>query len=279
MGSQIGLEYALGGHDVVLVSRHVEAARERVEDAIATLARLRVVPRSEMDAARARMTFRSTVQSDDAVELVLESLPEVRETKAELVRAAAEQWPAAMIATNSSSIGVSELGCLAGVEKRIVATHYWNPPLLMPLVEMLAGAHTPESMLVSLAATLRGLGKRPVLLKAEVPGMLWNRVQAAVLRECLWLVEHGVASPQKIDEVMRDGLARRWHLLGPFETVALGGTAVFDAIAENLFPVLSNALEGHFGDCVTQDPAVLDDLAARRDQALAAELLAERTVQ
>lgn len=279
MGSQIGLEYALGGHDVVFVARSAALARERVEAALTTVAEHRLALEAAIAEARGRVTFRESIEGLEPVELVVESLPEIREAKVGPLLRAAAHWPDATIATNSSSISVSEVGRLAGVERRIVATHYWNPPILMPLVEMLAGPHTPKTTLVGVAATLRSLGKRPVLLHAEAPGLLWNRLQAAVLRECLWLIDHGVADAEQIDEVMRDGLARRWRLLGPFETVSLGGAPVFDAIAENLFPVLSNSSDGRFEDYVQSDPATLVGLAARRDHGLVAELRAEREGQ
>jgi 3-hydroxyacyl-CoA dehydrogenase len=87
-----------------------------------------------------------------------------------------------------------------------------------------------------------------------------------------------VATPNQIDEVVRDGLARRWRLLGPFETVSLGGAAVFDSIADNLFPVLSNAQSGSgFGPHLVEDPGALAELERRRDEGLATELMAERS--
>ena len=197
--------------------------------------------------------------------------------KREWLAAAAAWRPGATIATNTSSISVSELGRLAGVEQRIVGTHYWNPPLLMPLVEVLAGGATPSARLERVIAILRGIGKRPVKLSAEAPGLLWNRIQFAVLREALWLVEHGIATPEVIDEVMRDGLARRWRLTGPFETVSLGGAAVFDSIATNLFPTLSDAsATAGFGPHLIDDVETLRVLRERRDEGLAAELTRER---
>jgi 3-hydroxybutyryl-CoA dehydrogenase len=277
MGSQIGVEYALGGHSVAFVVRRMDRAQARVQAALDTVARYRLAPETTVEAARSRMSFRDAVTGEDPVELVVESLPEDRAVKIGPLREAAERWPQATIATNTSSIGISELGRLASVSERIVATHYWNPPLLMPLVEMLGGERTPADRVQRLATVLRDLGKRPVLLGSEVPGMLWNRLQLALLRECLWLVEHGVATPEQIDEVVRDGLARRWRLLGPFETVSLGGAAVFDAIAENLFPVLSDATAGRFGPYLERDPEALAELASRRDLGLASELEGERT--
>ena len=276
MGSQIGVEYALGGHSVVFVVRRIDQARARVEAALETVAQHRLATDPAIDGARRRISFRDAVIGEEVVELVVESLPEDRMVKVGPIREAAERWPEATVATNTSSIGISELGRLAGVSERIVATHYWNPPLLMPLVELLGGDQTPAELVEQLAATLSDLGKRPVLLSAEVPGMLWNRLQLAMLRECLWLVQHDVATPEQIDEVVRDGLARRWRLLGPFETVSLGGAAVFDAIAENLFPVLSDATEGRFGPYLQEDPEVLAELTRRRDLGLVSELRARR---
>jgi len=185
--------------------------------------------------------------------------------------------PEAILATNTSSIAITALGEATGAAERIVGTHYWNPPLLMPLVEVVAGERTSVDLREQVAGLLRGIGKRPVILEHEVPGLLWNRLQMAVLRESLWLVQQGVATPQAIDEVMRDGLARRWRLTGPFETVGLGGAPTFDAIAENLFPVLCDAKAGSgFAAHVPTDPRLLAALRARRDEALAAELRAER---
>ncbi|HEX4482326.1 MAG TPA: 3-hydroxyacyl-CoA dehydrogenase NAD-binding domain-containing protein, partial [Solirubrobacteraceae bacterium] len=230
--------------------------------------------------ARALMSYRDSRGGGDGArspELIVESLPEDLSLKANVLGELATQYPQATIASNTSSISISALGEAAGVGERIVGTHYWNPPLLMPLVETIAGEHTPRELLLPVLELLRAIGKRPVVLEREATGLLWNRLQLAVLRECEWLVEHGVATPAAIDEVMRDGLARRWRLTGPFETVGLGGAQTFDAIAANLYPVLSSATAGHgFAAHVPHDPAMLAKLRERRDAALAAELRNER---
>jgi 3-hydroxybutyryl-CoA dehydrogenase len=234
--------------------------------------------RFDVDAARARMSARGgPAGSEGALTMIVESLPEDLELKVAALGELAALHPAALIASNTSSISITALGDAAGVGERIVGTHYWNPPLLMPLVEVVGAERTPAALVARVAQLLRAIGKRPVTLQREVPGLLWNRLQLAVLRECLWLVEEGIARPETIDEVMRDGLARRWRLTGPFETVALGGAGTFDAIAENLFPLLSAATAGTgFADHVPGDPEVLAALRERRDSALAGELRAER---
>src|SRR5262249_7139869 len=158
-------------------------------------------------------------------QLIVESLPEDLALKTSVLGPLAERHPGATIATNTSSISIGALGEAAGIAERIVGTHYWNPPLLMPLVEIVARPQTPLALRDRTIELLRAIGKRPVVLEREVDGLLWNRLQLAVLRESLWLVEQGIATPETLDEVMRDGLARRWRLTGPFETVGLGGAA------------------------------------------------------
>jgi 3-hydroxybutyryl-CoA dehydrogenase len=278
MGAQIGCEYALGGHAVLWIVRDREAAAARVERALGLALEHGLADAPAVTEARARMLYREGPGGSEGVlDVIVESLPESLELKAEALGELCSRHPQAILATNTSSIAITALGEAAGAAERIVGTHYWNPPLLMALVEVVAGDRTPAELRERVAGVLRGIGKRPVILDHEVPGLLWNRLQLAVLRECLWLVEHGVASPQAIDEVMRDGLARRWRLTGPFETVGLGGAPTFDAIAENLFPVLSDAKAGAgFAGHVPTDAHVLGALRARRDEALAAALRAER---
>jgi 3-hydroxybutyryl-CoA dehydrogenase len=278
MGAQIGCEYALAGCAVQWIVRDRARAEQRVEQALTLALTHELADEAAAARARAAMLWGEPEAGDDQQPgLIVESLPEELALKADVLGPLAAHHPDAIIATNTSSISIGALGEAAGVAERIVGTHYWNPPLLMPLVEVVAGERTPLALRERVEALLRTIGKRPVVLECEVDGLLWNRLQLAVLRESLWLVEQGVATPETIDEVMRDGLARRWRLTGPFETVGLGGAATFDAIAANLFPVLSDAKSASgFAPHVPSDRAQLAALRERRDEALAAELRAER---
>jgi 3-hydroxybutyryl-CoA dehydrogenase len=278
MGAQIGCEYALAGCAVQWIVRDRTRAEQRVEQALALALRHGLADEPTVSGARASMRWgEPAVGAGEQPGLIVESLPEELGLKADVLGPLAARHPEAIIATNTSSISVGALGEAAGVGERIVGTHYWNPPLLMPLVEVVAGGRTPIALRGRVEELLRAIGKRPVVLEREVDGLLWNRLQLAVLRESLWLVEQGAATPETIDEVMRDGLARRWRLTGPFETVGLGGAATFDAIAANLFPVLSDATSSSgFAAHVPSDPGQLASLRERRDNALAAELRAER---
>jgi 3-hydroxybutyryl-CoA dehydrogenase len=142
---------------------------------------------------------------------------------------------------------------------------------------VIPGEGTAPGVVDAVVATLRRLGKDPVVIRHEVPGFVWNRLQFALLREALWLVENGVADADTIDRVVRLGNARRWRHLGPFETVALGGVETFTSIAAQLFPLLSTATDGAgLERWVADEPELLDELRRRRDEALGRELRAER---
>jgi 3-hydroxybutyryl-CoA dehydrogenase len=275
MGSQIACELALAGHDVTAVGRSRDRLSARIDDAFETAARHGLASNAE---ARSRIAVSAGDSwHDERFDLVLESAPEDFDLKVSLLQAAIASSPAAILATNTSSFSITELGRAVGAPERIVGTHFWNPPLLMPLVEVVSGEETPPQLVEQMADIIRRLGKTPVLVQRDVPGFIWNRLQMAMLREALWIVENGVATPDTVDLVVRDGVARRAHHTGPFETVALGGVPVWSAVAANLFPELSTAeAPGELGRWVSIEDAKAREIASRRDQALARELADER---
>jgi len=275
MGAQIGCEYALGGHDVALHARDLESARRRAEAALALVAGHGLAAADAVDGVRARLTYAaSPEQAGDDRELLVESLPEELDLKARVLRAAlSTAREGALVATNTSSLSITALGEAVGAPERTVGTHYWNPPLLMPLVEVVAGARTSRATVAAVRTLLVGLGKQPVLVRRDVPGFVWNRLQFALVRECVWLVENGVAEPEELDEVVRSGLARRWRHVGPLRSIALGGVETWNRAGANVVPFLSNATS--LPDLAGVALAHGAD-AARRDVALAGELARER---
>jgi 3-hydroxybutyryl-CoA dehydrogenase len=146
----------------------------------------------------------------------------------------------------------------------------------MPLVEVVSGPQSrPEAVELARAA-VASCGKRPVLVQRDVPGFIWNRLQHALLREALWIVDNGVASPEAVDEVVRFGNARRWEHVGPFAAAALGGIGTWQRVAGELFPVLSNARDaGDLERALWADEAELAEIAAKRDAGLARDLRQE----
>lgn len=273
MGAQIATEYAIGGHSVTVMSRTLAAGRERVEASFATAIEAGIVTAPAAE-AKQRIRVCDALPGVDAVpDLVVESVIEDLTAKGDILREVASRWPGATIASNTSSLSITEIGRLAGAESRTLGTHYWNPPLLMPLVEVIAGDQTDPARLETTIETLRTLGKQPVLVARDVPGFVWNRLQLALVREAAWIVQNGVATADVVDAIVRDGLARRWRYTGPFETMALGGAESFKRIGANLFPVLSDAqtLEG-IEPHVDFAPADLDVIRQWRDDGLRHEL-------
>jgi 3-hydroxybutyryl-CoA dehydrogenase len=205
-------------------------------------------------------------------------LPERLEEKAAALAPLAAAHPEALVATTGETITATALGEAAGVGERIVTTRYGSPPLLNPLVELLAARDTPPRLLDRVSQLLRAIGKRPVLVSREVTGMLGGRLELALLRECASLLERGVADAAAIDEVVRDGLARTWAVAGPLQAAELRGLRSLRAIAAEVEADLVSQSSG--GDLLASlpatEPALLEGLRERRDQSLAAALRAER---
>ncbi len=276
MGSQIGCEFVVAGHRVTWISRSRARAERNVETALETAHRYRLDRGKSIEELRAATTVAADVDAVDVdvdVDLVLESVPERLELKVELLGVAAARWPRAILATNTSSLSISAIGAGIGEPERVIGMHFWNPPLLMPLVEVVVGADTAPETLERAVGWVRELGKEPVVVAREVPGFVWNRLQLALLREALWLVQEGVADPATVDQVVRDGLARRWRLTGPFETAELGGLETFAIASENVFPELSVATAAPaLRNWRPRPDSELAELLERRDRALAREL-------
>jgi 3-hydroxybutyryl-CoA dehydrogenase len=279
MGAQMGCEYALAGHDVALVARDAAAVEERFEHALALVREHGLAAPDQVEAARGRATAGSDLDAVAACDLAVESVPEDLALKADLLRVVAKASPHAVLATNTSSLSITELGKAIGAPERTIGTHYWNPPLLMPLVEVVPGEGTSPEVVARVRETLRRLGKRPVIVERDVPGFIWNRLQMAVLREAAWIVENGAASPETVDEVLTYGLARRWRNIGFFQSIALGGVGTWQRVSGNLLPALSTARElPDLRLWVSPENERLAEVARRRDSGLAEDLLHDREV-
>ncbi len=276
MGAQIGCEYALAGHDVAVHARDLGRAQRRVDEGFALL--LAHGLRTPDEVERAAHRIAPVADAGEAAEgsaLVVESLPEDLALKASVLTTALAAAPDAVIATNTSSLSITAIGAAVGAPERTVGTHYLNPPLLMPTVEVISGELTSPATVSFACETVAALGKLPVVVRRDVPGFLWNRLQFALVRECVWLVENGVATAEDVDLVMREGLARRWRQVGPMRAIALGGVDTWNRSGRNVVPELSAAT----GLPDLHEIAILDgDLEAdarTRDAALARELHAD----
>jgi 3-hydroxybutyryl-CoA dehydrogenase len=229
MGSYIAAEFALAGHEVrftVSNRTSASAAVKRVRDAAG-----RPYPGQLRYAA-------STASAAAGVRLVVESLPEDLAIKTQALREAQAAAPHALLGTNTSSLTVASIAAGLDDPTRLVGTHYVNPPWAFRLVEVVAGASTDTSVVEEVEAILTSLDRSPVRVHHDLPGFVFNRLQFALLREALHLVERGALSADDLDRVVVEGLGRRLALTGPLATAGLGGAELFAELAERLYPEL-----------------------------------------
>lgn len=221
-------------------------------------------------------------------DVVLECVAEDLDQKAALFRKllpAAERG--AILATCTSGLSVSEMGRRSGAGRRLVGAHFWNPPHLMPVVEVVRGDDTDGGLVEAVADLLRRAGKLPVVCK-DVPGFIGNRLQHALWREAIHLVQSGVCSAADVDLVTRLTFALRLPAVGPFENMDLVGLDLLASIQSYLLADLADTkgvppavdelrAKGHTGmragrgfyDWAERDPAAV---TAARDQQIVRQL-------
>lgn len=193
-------------------------------------------------AARRIRAFPDIESCVAGAQLVVEAIPEVLELKTEFyAKLESSCEKRAVFASNTSGLSITRIASATRRPDRVAGFHWWNPAHLMPLVEVAKGKETSDETAELLLALSRKLGKRPILVKRDVPGFVGNRLQFAVFREALHLVEQGIASPEDVDTAMKAGPGLRYAFLGPLETADLGGLDVFQDISNYLFAQLSSA--------------------------------------
>ncbi|MBW3661719.1 MAG: 3-hydroxyacyl-CoA dehydrogenase family protein [Actinobacteria bacterium] len=175
-------------------------------------------------------------------DIVIDCLPEDLELKVAELGLAQETDSNAVVATNTSSFGVGEIASRLSNASQVLGLHFLNPPTLLPVVEVVATSQTSARALQRANELVIACSLEPVAIN-DTEGFVINRLQFALLREAQALAEAGVATPTAIDTIVRDGLARRWAGSGPFETAALGGVPLFDALASRLYPHLDRRSE------------------------------------
>ncbi len=201
--------------------------------------------RAEAKAAENRITLLMDLpRACGDADLLLEALPEDIGIKREMLSRVDRLCPpAARFASNTSGLSITRLAEATGRPGSVAGMHFWNPPHIVPLVEVVRGERTTDDTAAFLLNTARLLGKRPILVRKDVPGFVGNRLQFAVFREALHLLEKGIATAEDIDAAMTEGPGLRYGLLGPLRTADLGGLDVFHSISRYLFSELGAETE------------------------------------
>jgi 3-hydroxybutyryl-CoA dehydrogenase len=243
MGAGIAQVLAAGGSRVCLYDpsgEALEAALERIRAGVGLLhgnaaeVLANVETKAEMAAAVA------------GTQLVIEAGPEDLAVKQDIFEALGQLAPDdAVLASNTSSIPIHQIAVRARRRDRVLGTHFWNPPYLVPLVEVVQSDETDPRHIEWTIALLTRCEMEPVHVKADVPGFVGNRLQHALKREAIALVAAGVCDAETLDSVVKRGFGARLSAIGPLEQADLGGLDLTLRIHEVVMPELDNTPTPH----------------------------------
>jgi 3-hydroxybutyryl-CoA dehydrogenase len=247
MGRGIGLAFAMGGHNVTMVDLSIDILSKSLDEAKSTLKIIQDagLTNEPLDQIISRIALEPDLEkaasnSDFVVEAVFENLEVKKETFRKLDRATKT---GTILASNTSSLPISSIASDTFHPERVVGAHFWNPPHLMPAVEVVYGEKTSDETARRTVEILRGIGKRPAIVRKDVPGQIGIRILYSMIREATHLVESGVASPEDIDIVVKEALGTRLEVVGPLELADLSGVDLVNNVAKGLYKTLDNSSE------------------------------------
>jgi len=240
MGSGIAQLFALHGHDVVLRDLDkaiLERARGAIDKSLAKLTEKGRIAAGEREASLARIATATELGAVAGAELVVEAIIEDEQLKCDTFRELDRLTiPAAILASNTSSISITRLGAATRRPDKVIGMHFMNPVPLMTLVEVIRGQATSDQTTRSVVELSTALGKTPVEV-SDYPGFVSNRVLMPMINEAVFCVYENVATPEAIDQVMKLGMN---HPMGPL-TLA-------DFIGLDVCLAILNVLHDGFGD-------------------------------
>ena len=235
MGHGIAQVFAVAGHDVTITDAAL-ASLNTVKDRIT--ANLRQLGEDESAAARVRpcSDLAEAVRGADyVVEAIAEDLALKQKLFADIER---HVRPDTILASNTSVIPITSIMQGLAARERALGTHWWNPPFLLPLVEVIETQWTSVDAVAWTMKLHQAANKKPAHVKKDVPGFIGNRLQHALWREAISLVEHGICDAETVDEVIKASFGRRLSVLGPLENADLVGTDLTLAIHNIVLPAI-----------------------------------------
>ena len=248
MGHGIALSYARAGCDVVGFDDNADARNSlpaRVRQVLRDFVDFELVRADEVEPILSRIA----VVDDESLavrdaEFVVEAIREdLAEKQALLERIEAAVSPETILASNSSTFPISQSGARLRRPERAVVTHWFNPPHIVPTVEVVPSPRTDERTIAATIELLRRAGKLAIRINQELPGFLVNRVQIAVMREVWDLLDRGVASAEDIDAAIRGSMGFRLAALGPLQIHDFGGLDIQTLVFRNLAPEIRSDTE------------------------------------
>ncbi|RLA99987.1 MAG: 3-hydroxyacyl-CoA dehydrogenase family protein [Deltaproteobacteria bacterium] len=246
MGHGIGLTYALGGYQVVLNDiddEILKTAMSHIKNNLEIFVENGLISQATIDETLSRITTTTNLKKavEDA-DFVTEAVTEDVRVKKEVFNKLDIYSPDhAILASNTSSLVLKNFTVDTKRKDKILITHWFNPPHIVPVVEVVRGEETSTEAFETIYALLKKVRKIPVRVNKEIPGFLINRIQAAMMREIWSLWEQEIATPEDIDLAVKGSFGFRLAAIGPLETCDLGGLDLWYSIGERLFKVINNS--------------------------------------
>jgi 3-hydroxybutyryl-CoA dehydrogenase len=245
MGLGVAESFTAAGILVRLVDATPELARQahtRLVERVRGHVEAGLLPALALDRAAAAQTAGEIASAVHDVDLVFEAVPEQLDLKLDVLAAISAAAPtAAIIVSNTSSLPIDELATAVQHPERFLGMHWFNPPEWTPGIEIIPGAATDPGVVDQVKTFLRAIGKRPTVVGSG-PGFVANRLQLALFQEALACVEDGLATPEEVDEVVRNCFGFRLPFFGPFRIADMAGLDVY----ANVFEILERGLGERF---------------------------------
>ena len=247
MGLGIAQLFATRGHEVKVIYVYDDKtrydSREVIRGNLEVLADNEVITREQIPEILSHISFVDTIEETaDFADIVFEGIIEKLEIKQDYFARMDKIFPVTtVLATNTSAISITEIAEKAEHKERIIGTHYWNPAYLIPLVEVIKTKYVSDETVKITYDLLKEAGKRPVIVKKDVPGFLANRMQHALFREALSIIEQDIADPADVDDAIKYGFGMRLGICAPVEVMDMGGLDLTYNIHKYLVPHLENS--------------------------------------
>ena len=207
----------------------LKKARETLAGTLNLVYQEGLISEADVGAIQSRIRDASSLEEAvQGVDLVLEVIPEVFELKSKLLAELDNICdPATILASNTSGLSITAMAKSTNRSERVIGMHWWNPPIIIPVIEIVKGDKTDEAVVQTVDALIRKINKIPVLVKKDVPGFLGNRLQYALMREAIALLNEGVASAEDIDTMIKAGIGFKFPVMGPLETIDMAGLDIY----------------------------------------------------
>jgi 3-hydroxybutyryl-CoA dehydrogenase len=250
MGHALAQVFALAGLQVALTDSDaevLETAMQRIQGNLEICLKHGSVNGDRAAAVPERVTLASNLaDAASEADFIIEAVFEDLDVKHEVLRQLEEQCPAhAVITSTTSGYRVRDLAVSLSHPERFLVTHFWDPPYIIPVVEVVPGDHTSAEAVETTRTLLEAVGIYPALVKKDVPGFVGNRLQHALRREAIAIVAQGIASPEDVDLITRLSFGLRLPVVGLLETIDLGGLDLTLAIHTYLLSELDRSTEPH----------------------------------